>query len=81
MVESWIGATKGVSASQATEIFEGNNNSSIYVREEGVPRRKQAGCQSKFIKIKMVIFHQFSALLVVKRYSSEQHRVLRMKET
>lgn len=55
-----------MSISPAPEIFEGNNDGSIYVREEGVPRKKQAECQSKFINIKTVFFDHFSAILVVK---------------
>lgn len=55
-----------MSTSPAPEIFEGNSDGSIYVREEGVPRKKQAECQSKFINIKTVLFNHFSAILVVK---------------
>lgn len=80
MVESGIHATKGVSASLATEISEGNNNSSVYVREEGALRKKQAGCQSKIIKIKTAIFHQFSAILVVKQDRALSSIVCRVEE-
>lgn len=50
----------------ATKMWEGNSDSSMYVREECVPYKKQAGCQSKFVKIKTVILNNFSAILVVK---------------
>lgn len=56
-----------MSLSLATEIFKGDSHSSIYVREEGILRKKQAGCQSKYIKTKAAIFNQFSAILIVKQ--------------
>lgn len=44
---------EGVSTtSLAQEILEANNNRSTDGREEGVPRKRQAGCPSKSVKIK-----------------------------